>query len=652
MENFGYAGQILRIDLTTSKIEKEPLDMGMAKQFIGGLGISAKLLYDAVKPNTDALSPGNALVITAGVFSGTALPGAPKTDWSSKSPLTGLIQTAACSGLGAHLKWAGYDSVVITGKADRPVYITIFDNEVKINDASDLWGKDIYEATDELWDRYDNTCTIACIGPAAEKLARISMAYVNKMSTTGREGSGAVFGSKNLKGIVVRGSKGLKVANTNALLEKADELHQRFLQDPLLEDWMALGTTIALENYGKIGNVVWKNWREAYPLEKHIPRFGVESFLKVREISIPCTGCSLGCKLLYHVREGEFAGLESLQACNVGAVISWGPHFDLEGYDQVVKCHDTANRYGIDSIEAACTLDFVMDLQEQGIISKEVTDGLELKRDLNTALVWLEKIAKREGFGDVLADGYPGLFKALGPGVEKYAIHRGGSTPDFDARGVFGAEAFGGAISIKGPHCQLALGLTVLPGRNIEGMKKYAHTIGVPEEAMSRIFTGGAAGFNPATFTRYCEAWNTACGLMGICNRPPLIRLYSLSSIAEIYHLTTGIKVEPSELLTAADRYVTLAKAFNIRQGATRKDDSLPERYFTEPLLMAGEKESWLSDYYETKKIAKEDFDSLVNDYYEERGWDIDTGVPTKQTLSALGLEDVAADLADVKQNK
>src|SRR3990172_6708728 len=270
MDMFGYAGKILKIDLTTNDIIKEDLQPGIARKFVGGISLSAKLLFDAVKPNTDALSPGNALIVSSTPFSGTGLIGTNKTDWTSKSPLTGMAQTATSGDFGANLKWAGYDSMVITGKAARPVYITIFDDEIKINDAGDLWGKYTYQASDELWDRYGDNCTIFSIGPAGEKLARISMAYTNKQASAGRKGSGAVVGSKNIKAIVVKGTKGLRVAHTKDLLAASDEIYGRFLRDPNLKSWMDLGTTIAVEQYGREGKAAWKNWHESSPPEKWV----------------------------------------------------------------------------------------------------------------------------------------------------------------------------------------------------------------------------------------------------------------------------------------------------------------------------------------------------------------------------------------------
>lgn len=634
---FGYAGQILKIDLTTGKIVKEELKPEIARKFIGGIGMGAKLLSEAVKPNTDALSPGNALVYSAGALSGTAAIGASKTNWASKSPLTGLAQTASAGDMGTNLKWAGYDSMVITGKAKKPVYITIFDDDVRIQDAGDLWGKDVHDSADMLWDKYGDNCSVVTIGPAGEKLARISQAFTNKISTGGREGSGAAQGSKNLKAIVIRGTKGIKVAHTKEFLQKADEIYDRFLQDPLLKQWMDLGSTISLEGYGKIGNVTWKNWRESYPADRYVSRFGAAEYMKIKEVSVPCMLCTLGCKLLYNLREGEFKGLETLQSCNMGATLSFGGNFDILNYNQIAKCHDTCNRLGLDSVETCFVLGFLIDLQEKGIIDKKVTDGMKLERNLDTILTWMPKIANREGFGNVIADGYPGVFAALGPEVAKYAIQRKGSTPDFDARSVFGTESFGGAVGVKGPHCQLALGQTVITGRKPESLGKYARLIGMSEEAAGRVFTGGTEGFNVARLTKYIEGWNTLMECMGICNRPPLARLYNVALLTELYYLATDVRLGPSELLAASDRSITQFKLFNIAQGATRKDDYLPERYFSEPISILG-KDSWLHDYYNTKKITKQDFENLLDDYYDERGWDKKTGVPTKQTMTALGI--------------
>jgi aldehyde:ferredoxin oxidoreductase len=633
----GYAGQILRIDLSTGNITKEKLDPEVTRKFVGGVSMSARLLYETVKPDTDALSPENALIASSTPFSGTGLIGANKTDWTLKSPLSGLASIATSGDFGTYLKWAGYDSMVITGKAPKPVYITIFDDDIQIQDAGDLWGKDTYESADQLWDRYGNECAIFSIGPAGEKMAKISMAYTNKQATAGRKGTGAVLGSKNLKAIVARGTRGLRVAYPKELTAKIEEIYQRFLQDPNLKRWMDLGTTIAVETYGQEGKAAWKNWHESYPPDKWVSRFGINEFMKVREIALPCVLCPLSCRLVYKLKDGEFAGLETPQACNMGAILSYGSKFDLLNYNQVVKCHDTANKLGVDTNEFTCLLDFIMDLQERGILDEKVTDGKKLERNIDTALTWLHKVANREGFGNVIADGYEGVFAALGKDLVKEAVQRRGGSLDFDSRGLFGTEAFGTAVSVSGPHATFSLGPLVISGRTPEQLRRYCSRIGLSEAELDRVFSD-PSGFNIARLTRYVERWNVLLDIMGICNRPPLARLYSLALTTELYHLVTGINIKPDELLAAAERCVNLLKLFNIEQGATRKDDYLPERFYNEPFLLLGE-ETWLQDYYETKRLTREDIEHLLDEYYEERGWD-NNGTPTSQTLTTIGLKD------------
>jgi aldehyde:ferredoxin oxidoreductase len=279
-----------------------------------------------------------------------------------------------------------------------------------------------------------------------------------------------------------------------------------------------------------------------------------------------------------------------------------------------------------------------MDLQERGVIDEKVTDGIKLERNLDTVLTWMHKVANREGFGNVIADGYPGVFAALGEELTKYAVQRKGGSLDFDPRGLFGTEGFGVAVGLTGPHATFALGPTVIAGRTPEQLKRYCARIGMSEEELDRVFSD-PSGFNIARLTRYVERWNILLDIMGICSRPPLARLYSLALITELYQLVTGIHLKPVEILSASERCANLLKLFNIGQGATRKDDYLPERYYTEPFLLLGE-ETWLKDYYNTRRLTKEDIEMLLDDYYEERGWDKD-GIPTKKTLTELGLVDL-----------
>ena len=547
MKTYGYAGKILKIDLSSGLILKEDLESEAIDRFVGGIAMSAKLLFESVRSYADALGPDNVLIASSTPFSGVGLIGTNKTDWTSKSPLTGLAQTAASGDFGVHLKYAGYDSMIISGKAAKPVYITIFDDDINIVDASDLWGKDNYDTADELWKRYSDECTILSIGPAGEKLSKISLAYTNKQATAGRMGSGAVVGSKNIKAIVVRGAKGLRVAHRKELLAKSDEIYNKFLKDPNLKRWMDLGTTISVEQYGLEGKAAWKNWRESYPADRWVSRFGVKEFMKVRGISLPCTLCPLSCKMVYELQQGEFSGLVSPQSCNMGAILSYGAKFDLLNYNQVAKCHDTANRLGIDSNEITCVLDYLIDLQERGIIDEEVTDGMRLERSIETLLLWMKKVANREGFGNVVAEGYAGIFAALGKEFSKDSVQRKGSSLDFDLRGTFGTEGFGTIVGVTGPHATFALGPTVIGGRTPEQLRRYCARIGMSEKEIESVFED-SSGFNLARLTCHVERWNVLLDIMGICNRPPLARLYSLETITDLYRLVTGYEIEAIQI--------------------------------------------------------------------------------------------------------
>jgi len=524
--------------------------------------------------------------------------------------------------------------------------LTIFDDRVEIHDAKSIWGKDLYDASDALWDLYGGDCTIACIGIAGENLVHISQALVDKRSTLGRQGTGAVFGSKNLKAIVVCGTTGIKVADKDTFGERARDIYARYLQDPLRERWMALGTVIALEGYPEDGNALWKNWKEAFPREKHIQQYGVEAFLNVKEISIPCPACPLGCKVLEKVRDGEFAGLENPIACNVGMVLGLGNRFDLGGYNKLIKCAETTNRYGLDNIETGFILDFILELQKEGIITREVTDGEVLERNFDTLNKWLRKIAHREGFGNILADGYNGIFKVLGEDVKKYAIQVKGSSPDFDIRGTFGTENFGAAVGHHGAHATVDLGPTAIRGRTPDAIKRYGARVGIyPDE--EQVFSG-PCGFNVGRFARHLETWNIVLNSLGVCNRPPLGRLYTLATVPELFYLATGITLEPGELLSTSERGFTYFKIFNLREGFSRKDDTLPDRWFDEPLIIEG-KEYHLEDYCRSRRISREDFAKALNDYYDEWGWDAKTGIPTRERLLDLGLEDLAKDLQQLE---
>lgn len=314
MEYYGYAGNILYVDLTTGEIRKEPLDLELAKRFVGGWGINFKLAYDLMKPGTDPFSPDNPIIIGVGPLVGTLAPGAAKVAATTKFALPATEDgryyiTTASSGsrrFGLMLKNAGYDHVVITGRAKAPVYLKIIDDDVEICDGGELWGKkDTYETTEELMDRYGN-CGVIAIGRAGENLIRFAMALTDKRSTLGRSGFGAVMGSKNLKAVVTQGSKGVKISDPPRFMKVVDSIYQRLMRLPYVKPQHDLGAhstwrPIIVPN---VDPGIWSKY-------DWDARYGIENWYQVKKDVKSCTSCWLACRVAVEIRDGEFAGVTS-----------------------------------------------------------------------------------------------------------------------------------------------------------------------------------------------------------------------------------------------------------------------------------------------------------------------------------------------------
>ncbi len=645
MASYGYAGRILRVDLTTGTVEAEELDTALARKFIGGWGLNAKLTYDYTKPGTDPYSPQNPIVMGAGVLVGTLCPSTPKSFITSKCPSAGTVTTAVGSmNLGACLKWAGYDHVVMTGKAERPVYLKIVDDDVEIRDASDLWGKDLVEATDELRKRHGGTCSILCIGPAGENLIRIAIALINKVSTIGRT-LGGNMGSKNLKAIVVDGTRGIQVADAKGFMEVVESLNERFMKDPLRENWTKLGLFFVQPVWASAGHIATKNRRELISPEaadELVKRFGPDEFLKIKSRTLSCVSCMSADKAALEVKDGPFAG--HVTALSTPMELSAGYGLGLPDMNWSAEYCDLFNRYGVDFMTFHSLFDWAVDLYENGVIGKEDTGGIELRRGMGfDAMVELLKMAvNREGFGDILSQGWLGAIERIGKGSERYAIHIKGTEPDFDARTSFGVEAFGQVTNPRGGHDMPVGGLTVAVGREPDFFKKIAVKQGFPPEAVERVFV--PPGFDLGRMQVHYEHWAEVLNCLGICFRMQSSRLHTIDTCAQLYSAATGIETTPAELTRAAERAFNIYKALNAREGFSRKDDKFPERWVSEP-FKKGVEEIWLSDYFKSRTLNREDVEKTLDAYYEERGWNVESGIPTRWKLEELGMKDVADDL-------
>jgi aldehyde:ferredoxin oxidoreductase len=580
------------------------------------------------------------IVLGAGLLNGTACPSAPKSFLTTKCPSTGTVSTAVGSlHLGAVMRWAGYEHIVIKGKSERPVYLHVDDANVQVRDASDLWGQDIYEATDRLRARHggESKVSVVCIGPAGENLCRTSMVLIDKCSTLGRTNA-ANFASKNLKAVVINGSAGVSVADPKRFMKTADELFGKAWQDPLRPMWTHLHLFTVLPVWLDAGHIVGQNYTECARTEDINKYFGQEEYLKFKRKTISCPACLAADKgvLVYEDQQKETyisTPLEILQA----------HRFGVQDMNTAIDLFDRANRYGIDYMTFTALLDFTVDLYDKGIITTEDTDGLALKPDLDTISRAMELVKANEGFGRILSQGWIGAVKEIGRGCEEYAHHIKGTEPDFDARASFGVEVLGQVTNPRGAHDMPIGGLTVAPGRDAGWFEKVVKKMGFPPSSLERIFV--EPGFDVAKLLAHYENWATVLNSLGICFRMQSSRLFSIEICAELYSAATGVETGPEELRESAERAYNVYKMLNVREGFDRKDDSFPRKWF-EPLKSPDRPEPLVAkDYFLKADVLPEDTARILDSYYEEKGWDLETGIPTASKLEELGLRELIADI-------
>ena len=647
MNYYGYAGSILHVNLTNNVVSKEELDIEMARKFLGGQGISSKLAYDLIKPGIDPLSPENVLVYGVSPFTGTFMPGFPRAGMVSKSPLTGfLAESNTGNSIGPMLKYAGYDHLIITGRAKNPVCLVINNDDVEIKDASDIWGMDTFKTADALRSKLGEEYWTSCIGPGGENLVRFACVIENKNGMLSRTGLGAVVGSKNLKAIAVRGTKGIKVHKKQEFRRLAEEIRGEIAKSPLIDMWRNEGKVIdayMLPFYQR-GVYAKRNYAEGAP-EICTQVFTQKEFTEsVWKKYYACFGCPCGCKATIGMDEGEYP-VPDFKTSN-----PWGtPMLFIEcgasDWDEAVKPVYLTSKYGIDAFETLRLISFAIELYKRKIISREDTDGLELDWNVNTTLVLIEKIIHKEGIGAILAKGIKSAAKEIGKGCEKYAVHVKGLSPTMDLRGCktpddrepyLFLENFSQLVDPRGAHHGRGWSITYVP-RKLSSIKKYAPSIGMPNEAIERIIT--ESQWNLPRLLKWVHDFDTMAFSFGLCMRPQMMANYDLNTMATLYSITTGIELRPEELLEAGGRIWNIQRLFNAREGASRKDDMPPRRMMTESLVI-GDKMN--------PAVEESQIQDMLSEYYEESGWDKETGIPTKEKLIELGLGDEAKDVAGI----
>lgn len=617
----GYMGKILRVNLTEQTFKEEETTEELARNFMGGAGFGVKYLFDEVPAGSDPLGPENKLIFAGGPFTGTAVPCASRMAAVAKSPLTGGVGMALSGGhFPVELKFAGYDALIIEGKAEKPCYIFIKDGKVRFRSADKLWGTKTSDCQqlikDELWDQ---NIRITCIGPAGENLARLSC-IINERRAFGRKGLGAVMGSKNLKAIAVRGSESVPVDDEQAFKEARSVMTGAMKDSEVLYPMFSnTGTVAVVDLTGELGILAAKNWSatgEWVPVEK----LGVEANAERKIGRERCYNCPVACSQLKLAREGRYAGALT-EGPEFETIYSLGSATGVDNLDAVIAADRFCDELGIDTMSAGVSIAFAMELYEKGILTEADTGGVELKFGNHKAMMdLLQDITYRRGLGDILADGVKAAAERIGKGADRYAMHiKGLELPAYDIRGAKAhglnyATAYTGADHNRGYAFQEIFGIPV------------------PEEVDRFAYQGKGklTKWNQDVRCVTCDC-ATMCAFILDMAVPGI----ATQNTAALMKSLTGLDITPEEVEAVGERVNNLARVFNKLAGFSREDDTFPERILSEPLKEGNSK---------GELISKEDLGVMLEEYYAARGWDSE-GVPTEEKLNSLGLETAATAL-------
>jgi len=629
----GYTGYYLDVDLTKGKVHKKELEKEWARLYLGGSGVAARILWDRTGPDTNPLGPDNVLVVGTGPLTGVMFSPSGRMMFATKSPLTGVWAESHVGGfLGAEIKYAGFDFVVFNGRSKKPVYLSLRDGSADLLDASHLWGKETNMTTEMIREEHkDPTIKTGVIGPAGENGVLYSSIIVDFYRAAGRAGLGTVLGSKNVKGIAASGAQGLDVHDMDAYL-KANDKEMEKLHDPLWTESLAslrkYGTTDLVAIINEIGRLPTKNhWTGFFEKADDIgPEIIAEKYRIAQEA---CHGCAVGCKYVIRVKDGKYP-TGPIGGPEYETIMAFGSNCMNSDIESIFHLGKRCDLLGLDTISCGKSISFAMELFEKGIISSKDADGLDLSwGNSETQAILVEKIAKREGFGELLADGVRKAAEKIGGEAWKYAVH------------VKGLEASG-----QDPRAHQSIGLTYATNvRGADHLRSIScvEELGYPEIAASRFGEEKAEAILDIMSPQYkgeliwdMEDLYAIVDSAVICKYgtmwPPM---FYYDSFLNVIPPLTGMTDwgDMKFVRQAGERISHLRRAYNHRLGITRKDETLPHRLLKEPMPTG------------PSKGGLPDLDEMLDEYYEYRGCDPETGYPKESKLRELGLDFVAEDL-------
>ena len=611
----GFMGKILWVNLSKKELKDETLDEKLGRQFLGGYGLGARIIFKHQKAGVDPLGPDNILGFVTGVLTGTPALVSSRYMVVGKSPLTGTWGDANSGGyFGPHLKFAGYDAVFFKGISSKPVYLFIDNGKAELKDAAHLWGKDSYETENILKSELGKDVEVACIGPSGEKLCLISAVMNNMGRAAARSGLGAVMGSKKLKAIAVRGNLKVPVANEN----EANALRKKYINDlgppanPLLK---SVGTSGFCNGNAVVGDAPCKNWGGVstidFPLYKNI---GADPVMERQERKYACYQCPIGCGGHMKAGTGEFKYEAGVHKPEYETIAMFGNNLLNSDIESIIKVTDICNRYGVDTISAGATIAFAIECFENGLINTKDTDGIAMTWGNSKSIVEMtEKMVKREGFGNVLADGVKIAAEKIGKGSDKYAIHiHGEELPAHDPKFEW---AF--ITSYR---------LNATPGRHTQRTEEKSPP-GLDLKFDRKSFNGRGEVHKKGNDIG--QAMSSAGLCLFIFDSLPNVNL-----LVDFVKAVTGWDMTFDELLKTGERIANIRHAFNIREGLNPMEYKVPDRALGIPPLEGG-------------PLARITLDQnpMDMDYLAAMDWDSKTTKPSKKKLEELGLEEVAREL-------
>ena len=614
--SYGYSGQILRVNLSQGTTSTDALDELFCRKHLGGAGFISYFLLKELQQGIDPLGPENKLIFALGPVTGVPLSGSGRHCVGAKSPLTGGYAKSESGGFwGAELKHAGYDGIIVEGKAEKPVYLWIHDGEVEIKDASHLWGKNTKETQETIRaELEDSLIRVAGIGPAGENLVRIACIMNDLKDAAGRGGMGAVMGSKNLKAIAVRGHQQPEVADP----ERLGEIRQWLTANQKLwNSFHEFGTGVAMDAGAATGNLPILNFRDGeFPDAKNIDAGAVKDTIRIGMES--CYACVVRCKKIVKVDE-PYSVDPAYGGPEYETLAAIGSNCGVDDLKAIAKGNELCNAYSLDTISTGVAISFAMECFEKGLLTTKDTDGIELRFGSAEAMLKaIELIARRQGIGDILAEGTARAAQKIGKGAIEFAMQvKGLEIPMHEPR-VKAVLGLGYIVNPHGAdHCaNLHDPLIAQAGPALDRFKSLGILEPLPADDLGPRKVYAFQSIHQFRITQ---------DSLVLCQFVP----YDTNQTADILSAVTGWNTGPVEMLRIAERTMTMARSFNIREGFTAADDKLPNRFF----------QPKRNGVLSTKFYDPEQLEKAKSYYYTLMGWDAKTGIPTPEKLQELGIE-------------